>query len=168
MLLFRLESIGVLRQLLHSNLGPRLTRAILTQFGFRSGYGDYAEVVGSREWDTDADRLASGPVMHIWEGIVHVEPTFVEFEHETGHFHMTGIWRNSYEAGLNLAAFGPSTTPVCHSLTGYASGWGAAFFGRPLLAVETRCVGMGHEHCAFEIRPDADWGPEADPWREAL
>ncbi|MBT9554680.1 MAG: XylR N-terminal domain-containing protein [Myxococcales bacterium] len=168
MLLFRQESLGVLRQLLHSNLGPRLSRAILSQFGYRSGCGDYADVVGSRDWDTDADRLASGPVMHMWEGIVHVEPTRIEFDREAGHFLMTGIWRNSYEAELHQTAFGRSTTPVCHSLTGYASGWATAFFGQPLLAIETRCVGMGHEHCEFEIRPDTAWGAEADPWREGL
>jgi anti-anti-sigma regulatory factor len=106
--------------------------------------------------------------MHTWEGIVHVEPTGLEFDRDSGHFHMTGIWRNSYEAQVHLDLFGAADGPVCHSLTGYASGWCTAFFGKPLVAIETQCAGTGAPRCAFEIKPPDVWGDEAGPWKDAL
>lgn len=168
MLLFRQDAFAALRKLMHEQVGATLTRALLSQFGYRCGAGDQKELAAVYSWDTESDQISAGPVMHMWEGIVHVEPTGLTFDRKTGDFHMTGIWRNSYEAEVHLKELGPSTEPVCHSLTGYASGWVSSFFGSPLLAIETHCVGRGDEHCAFEIRPPAKWGPEADPWKQTL
>jgi len=168
MLIFRQAALGSLRRLVYDHLGPALARAVFTQFGHRCGTGDFASLQQRFTWDTERDAIASGPVMHMWEGIVHVEVRQLDFDRATGRFAMAGIWRNSYEAENHLHEIGRSTTPVCHSLTGYATGWATAFFGRPLLAVETACVGKGDPHCAFEIKPEAAWGPEAEPWRRAL
>lgn len=168
MLLFRQAALAELRKLVHDHLGSALARAVFAQFGHRCGAGDYASLQQRFTWDSEHDAIASGPVMHMWEGIVHVEVRNLDFDRATGRFAMAGIWRNSYEAEIHLSELGRAQAPVCHSLTGYATGWATAFFGRPLLAVETACVGKGDPHCAFEIRPDAAWGPEADPWRKAL
>ena len=168
MLLLSQRSLGVLSDLIAADLGDDYERALFSQFGYRCGKEDYAAVAERGPWDTDTDRLSSGPITHMWEGIVHVEPTRIEFDRASGHFHMTGIWRNSYEAENRLAARGVSLEPVCASLTGYASGWATAFFGRPLLAIETLCEGRGDPHCAFDIRPLQAWGAEADPWKRAL
>lgn len=168
MLVFRQDSLAVLRSLLFDQVGEGLARSILAKFGYRCGYGDFESLTKMYEWDTEQDHFAAGPAMHTWEGIVHVEPTMLEFDREKGHFHMTGIWRNSYEAEIHLREVGRSAEPVCHSLTGYASGWCSAFFGRPLLAMETKCAGKGDERCEFEIRLPEAWGPEADPWKAAL
>lgn len=168
MLLFRQDAFASLRKLLFEQLGEQLTRALLMQFGYRCGHGDHHALTTRYAWDTELDEMSAGPVMHTWEGIVHVEPTMLEFDKSKGQFHMKGIWRNSYEAEVHCHEFGPSTQPVCHSLTGYASGWCTAFFGAPLLAIETMCAGKGDPHCQFEIRvPDA-WGSEADLWRDSL
>lgn len=67
-----------------------------------------------------------------------------------------------------VAQFGHASEPVCHSLTGYASGWCTAFFGQPVLAIEHTCVWRGDALCQWEIRSLAEWGHEADPWRQAL
>lgn len=168
MLVFRQDSLAVLRNLLFDQVGVALARSILAKFGHRCGSGDFETLTKLYAWDTEQDHFAAGPAMHTWEGIVHVEPTKLAYDRERGTFHMTGIWRNSYEAEIHLQQFGKSDEPVCHSLTGYASGWSSAFFGRPLLAIETSCVGKGDERCEFEIRPPASWGPEADPWMKAL
>ncbi|MEZ4453850.1 MAG: XylR N-terminal domain-containing protein [Nannocystaceae bacterium] len=168
MLLFRQDALGSLRRLLFEQLGDPLARSILAHFGHRCGQGDFETLDAAYEWDSELDRFSAGPALHTWEGIVHVEPTFLEFDRAKGHFHMRGIWRNSYEAEIHRELFGESDRPVCHSLTGYASGWCSAFFGRPLIAIETACAGCGDEHCEFEIRPPDRWGPEADPWKEAL
>ncbi|HLT38124.1 MAG TPA: XylR N-terminal domain-containing protein [Enhygromyxa sp.] len=168
MLIFRQDSLTVLRSLLYEQVGASLARSLLSRFGYQCGKGDFETLQNTYEWDTEEDRFGAGPAMHSWEGIVHVEPTLLEFDRETGHFHMTGIWRNSYEAEIHLEQFGQADAPVCHTLTGYASGWCSAFFGRPLIAIETRCAGCGHQHCEFEIRPVTTWGQRAAPWIESL
>jgi anti-anti-sigma regulatory factor len=168
MLIFRQDSLGVLRRLLYDQLGERLSRSLLTHFGHQCGSGDYATLSANYEWETDLDEMGAGPALHTWEGIVHVEPTLLEYDRDQGHFHMRGIWRNSYEAEIHRELFGRSDEPVCHSLTGYASGWCSAFFGKPTVAIETKCMGKGDPHCEFEIRTPNAWGPEADPWKEAL
>ena len=168
MLLFRQEAFLILRKLMFEQLGDRLARALLAQFGYRCGLGDFANLNQIYHFDSEMDQMASGPLMHSWEGIVLAEPTLIEFDRPTGHFHMKGVWKNSYEAEIHLKEFGKENEPVCHSLAGYASGWSTAFFGSDLLAVETQCTAKGDECCAFEIRPPGAWGPEADPWREAL
>jgi anti-anti-sigma regulatory factor len=168
MLIFRQEAFLMLRRLLHDQLGDKLTRALLAQFGYRCGYGDYQSLNHMYKWDTEIDQMSSGPVMHTWEGIVLAEPTKLEYDRGTGDFHMTGTWKNSYEAEIYLKEFGVSESPVCHTQAGYAAGWSSAFFGRDLIAVETMCEAAGDDHCAFEIRPPHQWGPEADPWKDAL
>jgi anti-anti-sigma regulatory factor len=168
MLLFRYDALKVLRKLLYEQVGERLARAILSQFGFRCGQGDYETLNANYTWDSVQDRFGAGPVMHTWEGIVHVTPKLLEMDPATGHFHMIGEWRNSYEAQIHLEQFGRSPVPVCHSLTGYASGWSSAFFGQPLLAIETQCVGAGDDLCVFEIKPRDAWDDRAAPWRATL
>ena len=168
MLLLSQRSLGVLSELVAEHLGEDYVRALFARFGYRCGQDDYAAIAEAGDWDTDADRLSSGPVTHMWEGLVHVEPTLVDYDRATGHFHMTGIWRNSYEAENYRQSRGVSEEPVCASLTGYASGWASAFFGRPLLAIETMCEGCGDPYCAFDIRPYEAWGAEAEPWKRAL
>jgi rsbT co-antagonist protein RsbR len=168
MLIFRQDSLGALRKLLREQVGDGLSRSILMKFGYRCGQGDYENVSKAYQWDSEMDRFGAGPTLHMWEGIVHVEPTFLEFDLEKRTFHMTGIWRNSYEAELLVADSGTSDEPVCHTLTGYASGWCSSFFGSPLLAIETQCAAKGDPHCAFEVRLPHEWGPEAEPWSQAL
>jgi rsbT co-antagonist protein RsbR len=168
MLIFRQDAFGALRRLLYEVVGDQQARALLSQFGYRCGKGDFTALNAAWSWDTEMDRMSCGPVLHTWEGIVHVEPTMLEFDRDKGHFHMTGIWRNSYEAELHLAQEGRGTQPVCHTLTGYASGWCEGFFGKPTLAVETACVGCGDPHCAFEVRAIDDWDERAEHYKQAL
>lgn len=168
MLIFRFDSLALLRSLLFEQVGEALARSVLSQFGYRWGAGDYETLTRLYEWDSEQDKISAGPVMHMWEGIVHVQPTMLDYDRPSGRFRMAGIWKNSYEAEAHLRDLGRSTTPVCYTLTGYASGYATAFFGRPLLAVETSCVGRGDAHCGFEIRPQGDWDERAEPYRAAL
>ncbi len=167
-LLFRQEAFAMLRKVLHAQLGSVLFRSILSQFGYRCGQGDYQALSQSYSWDSELDRMGAGPVMHTWEGIVRADPTFLEFDRERGHFHMKGTWKNSYEAEIHLREFGPSQHPVCHTLTGYASGWCSAFIGFDVIAIEPTCIAKGDPICTFHIQPPQAWGPEAARWKEAL
>jgi diguanylate cyclase (GGDEF)-like protein/PAS domain S-box-containing protein len=162
------DALGALRQLLIDTIGEELARGVLTRFGYAHGYED-ARVLGeSFSWATERDWLAAGPCLHILEGIVHVTTEKIEFDRESGHFHMQGIWLNSYEAEGHLKLRSQSDHPVCWTLTGYASGYASRFFGRNLLAIETECLGRGDGRCRFEIRPLAAWGLEAEPYLKAM
>lgn len=166
--IFDVEAIGALRQQLIESLGTELAMGVLIRFGYSQGHGDAAMLAETFNWETDMDWLAAGPSLHMLEGVVQVLPEFVEFNRETGCFHMHGTWLNSYEAEEHLRRFGQSAQPVCWTLTGYASGYATRFFGKELLAIETECIGKGDARCYWEIRPVDDWGAEAEPYRTAL
>ena len=168
MLIFRQHALSTLRHLMYDQLGKELSRSLLSRFGYQCGCGDYETLVSLYDWDTDTDKLASGPVMHSWEGIVRATPHEIDYDRATGHFYMTGEWAHSYEAEIHVHNFGIASEPVCHSLTGYASGWATYFFGHECVAIEPTCAGKGDDVCRFEIRDAASWGPEADPWKRAL
>ena len=82
-------------------------------------------------------------------------------------FNHDGTWRNSYEAEQHLCFNKPWDQPVCWTLMGYASGWCTAFFGKPLVAIETQCAGAGSDHCEFLIQPETAWGEAATPYMAA-
>jgi hypothetical protein len=138
------------------------------KFSFQNGYTDFMQMKIGYDFDSEMELLASGPVIHTWEGIVKAEPTEIEFDRESGDFYFTGTWKNSYEAEQHLMFNDESDDPVCWSLMGYASGWCTAFFGKPLLAIEPNCVGMGDDVCGWEIKPLDKWDNKAKPYIAAL
>ncbi len=166
--LIRQESLGALRALLYDQLGSALARATLSQFGYRCGRIDYEAMAETFGAAGESDRLQLGLALQAWLGVASLEVTRCEHDRDAGKLDIVGWWRNSYEAEAHLAQLGPDDHPVCHALTGYLSGWCSAFLGKPVLAIETRCMGQGEERCDFRIRPDADWGEEAARWRVAL
>jgi hypothetical protein len=168
LLIFDADAIGLLRQEILDKVGWEATRAMFLRFGFQHGYADHMQMRVSFEFDTETDLLASGPVIHTWEGIVQASPLEISFDRDTGDFFFTGVWSNSYEADQYLNFNGPCDEPVCWSLMGYASGWCSCFFGRPLLAIEPVCVGKGDDHCEWKIQPPAVWGDVRTPYMDAL
>jgi len=167
-LIFDVEAMGTLRQQLIDTLGQEAARTILTRFGYAQGYKDARALEQTFDWESDTEWLNAGSLLQGLEGLVYVEPKKVEFDRATGSFHMHGIWHNSYEAEEHLERYDPSNNPVCWILTGYASGYVTYFLGREVLAIETKCVGKGDEHCYFEIRPVGEWGLGAEPHLEVL
>jgi anti-anti-sigma regulatory factor len=153
---------------LFERLGVDMTRSVLAQFGYRCGSGDYRAVAKMFDWDTDTDLLASGPVMHAWEGIVLSKPELLQYDREKGSFHMYGSWENAYEAEIHREQIGLSDTPSCYTLTGYASGYASTFMNRPIICIETECASMGAPMCRWEIRPADEWDDRALPYKQAL
>ncbi|WP_170319621.1 XylR N-terminal domain-containing protein [Polyangium spumosum] len=168
MLIFRQAAFGVLRALLFERLGLEMTNSVLAQFGHRCGQGDYVALNAMFDWDTDEDRVGSGPVLHSWEGLVLAKPEHLHFNRAEGSFHMYGAWESSYEAEIHREHIGESGAPVCFTLAGYASGYASAFMDRPMLCVETQCAAAGAEVCRWEIQPEDAWDTRADPYRRAL
>ena len=164
LVIFDVNSIGFLRQRLMDELGWEKARALFLEFGYQNGYADFIQMKVNYEFDSEMDLLASGPVIHTWEGIVQATPKEIRFDRHTGDFYFTGIWSNSYEAEQHISYNEVHPEPVCWSLMGYASGWCTAFFGHPLVAIEPVCVGMGDDHCEWKIQPPNSWGKEVEPY----
>jgi signal transduction histidine kinase len=167
-LIFSQDAFAKLRRLMFDQLGVELARSMLTRFGYQNGVGDYRTLNQIFNFSSEDECLRAGPMMHSWSGIVLVEPTLMEMDRSSGHFHFKGRWKNSYEAEIHLKEFGLSPDPVCHTLTGYGSGWCSEFFGTPLLEIETKCVACGDLFCEWEIRPYRDWGDEAKGYVQAM
>lgn len=165
--IFDANAIGLLRQNLIKRLGISQAREFILRFGFQNGYSDFLQMKINYEFDTEIDLLASGPVIHTWEGIVQATPREIRFDRSAGTFYFTGVWSNSYEAEQHLCFNEPFSEPVCWSLMGYASGWCTAFFGSPLLAVEPVCMGKGDHHCEWLIQPPVAWGVQAEMYLTA-
>lgn len=161
-------ALGLLRNNLQTELGWEKARSFFLRFGYGQGYSDFQQMKSKFTFDTEMDLLASGPVIHTWEGIVSARPTEVRFDRKTGDFFFRGRWINSYEAEQYLCFNEPSKEPVCWSLVGYASGWSTAFFGKPLLAIEPTCAGKGDEECGFVIQSPEAHGAVAVPYMAAL
>lgn len=168
MLLMRQAAFGILRSLLYERLGNEMTQSLLSQFGYRCGHGDYEMLMTLFDWESDTDRIAAGPVMHTWEGIVQAVPEHLEYDLTSGNLHMFGTWTNSYEAEVHREHIGKSSTPICYTLAGYASGYASAFMKRPMICVETQCIAVDADICRWEIRPVDQWDERALPYRRSL
>lgn len=168
LVMFDANAIGLLRQNLIETLGMDKAREFFLRFGYQNGFADFMQMKVNYEFDSEIELLASGPVIHTWEGIVRASPTEIRMDKAKGEFFFTGIWTNSYEAEQHLCFNEKSHEPVCWSLVGYASGWCSAFFGSKLIAIEPTCVGKGDATCGWKIQPPSAWGDEARPYIEAL
>jgi hypothetical protein len=167
LVIFDANAIGLLRQKLRELLGVPKARNLFLAFGYQNGYADFMQMKMNYQFDTEMDLLASGPVIHTWEGIAQATPKEIRMNRATGEFYFTGIWKNSYEAEQHLCFNQPDTEPVCWSVMGYATGWCTAFWGSPVVAIEPVCMGKGDDHCEWLIQPPAAWGDKAAPYLEA-
>jgi hypothetical protein len=161
-------ALGLLRQDLVESLGLEEARRLFLRFGYQHGYSDFLQMKLAYQFDSEMDLLASGPVIHSWEGIVQATPKEIRFDRQSSDFYFTGVWTNSYEAEQYLTFNHAADQPVCWSLMGYASGWCTAFFGSPVIAIEPVCMGKGDDHCEWLIQPPSAWGTTAKPYVDAL
>lgn len=168
LIIFDANAIGLLRQKIIENIGLAQARAMFLQFGYQNGYADFLQMKLNYSFDSEIELMASGPVIHTWEGIVQATIKEIQFDRTIGEFFVTGVWKNSYEALQHLMFNQTADEPVCWSLMGYASGWSSAFFGAPVIAIETMCVGKGDSVCEWKIQPPSKWGAEAEPYIAAL
>jgi hypothetical protein len=168
LLIFDANSFGLLRQYIVDLLGMDKAREFFLRFGYQNGFTDFMQMKVNYKFDSEKELLASGPVIHTWEGIVKATPKKLSFDREKGEFYFTGIWANSYEAEQHLSFNHHSSEPVCWTLMGYASGWCTGFFGEPVLCIEPKCVGKGDDNCEWEIKPINEWGNVAEPYFKAL
>ena len=168
MLLFDADAMGLLRKELIHTLGQESARRLLTRFGYACGYRDALTSKELFAWNNVADWWAAGPRLHTVEGIVHVRPLHFQIDTDRGVFATESEWLNSYEAEQHLKHIGPSTEPVCWTLTGYASGHATAIFGSPVYCVEKECVGKGDARCLVVGRAATEQPEDMSALREDL
>jgi hypothetical protein len=167
MLLFDADAMGLLRKELMETLGPERARRILTRFGYACGYRDALTSRELSDWPSVAEWWAAGPRLHTLEGVVRVHVLRSQIDPAHGRFEVEAEWRHSYEAEQHGTHIGVSGTPVCWTLTGYASGHSTAVFGREVFYYEQECVGKGDARClvigraADETNPEV-WALKAD------
>jgi DNA-binding NtrC family response regulator len=150
MLIFDADAMGLLRKELVDRLGLERARRILTRFGYACGYRDALTSKELFDRQSDDDWWAAGPRLHQLEGIVQVRMLRSHLDRRRGVLEAKAEWLHSYEAEQHLKHIGPSDSPVCWTLTGYASGHATAVFGGEVCAFETECVGKGDARCLVE------------------
>lgn len=99
------------------------------------------------------EKLSVGPVFFAYTGFSRV--TIHENSNLVGNddFVLRFGLKNSFESESWLSNKGKVERPNCIVSAAYASGWCSESFGIPLVAVEYRCISMGHETCEFVMAP---------------
>ncbi len=163
--LVQADAMGALRKELIDTLGVDIAKVILTRFGYSCGQSDARHLHALMGDDAVSEFVLAGPKLHMLEGVVCVETHALLIDPETGHYDMAGVWKNSYEAEQHVRLFGPSSDPVCWTVSGYASGFSSVAFDTPMICIEDQCVGRGHAECSWRLISADICGPEHDEHR---
>jgi PAS domain S-box-containing protein len=163
--LVQADAMGALRKELIDTLGVDIAKVILTRFGFSCGQSDARHLHTLKGDDAMSEFVLAGPKLHMLEGVVCVETHSLLIDPETGHYDMSGVWKNSYEAEQHVRLFGASADPVCWTVAGYASGFSSVAFDTPMICIEDQCIGRGHTECSWRLIAADVCDPEHDERR---
>ena len=155
-------AMGLLRKELVDTLGVETTRRLMLRFGFADGYHDAVSLRDRSRWADPLEGLRAGAVLHRLEGIVRTEIIRVEHDPATGRFEEDVEWHDSYVAEQHLHHYGKGESPVCWSLTGYASGYASACLGQEIYFRENECLGQGAAKCSVVGKDAESWGDELE------
>jgi DNA-binding NtrC family response regulator len=155
-------AMGLLRKELIDTLGLETARRVAIRFGFADGYHDAVNLRERSKWIDPVDGLRAGAMLQTLEGIVRVELRSVDHDASTGRFEAEVFWHDSYVAEQHVHHYGKSSSPVCWSLAGYASGFASACMGKEIYFREMSCVGQGATHCVGIGRDAESWGADLD------
>jgi predicted hydrocarbon binding protein/sugar diacid utilization regulator len=161
-LLASASAFGILRQQLVEYIGIERIKGFLFHFGWQMGAADAKDAMKT---DSTLEYLIKqGPIFHITNGHISgmKHDCEVKLDEQKNIISILGkgIWIDSYEAAQHIKLHGISKYPVCHTLTGYASGYMSTISGQSLLAKELTCVGMGDHVCSWEVKPQKEWERE--------
>ncbi|MFC3039484.1 XylR N-terminal domain-containing protein [Virgibacillus xinjiangensis] len=164
-ILTSISAFGTLRKDLLENIGQKRVKGFLIRYGEELGRHDARKMKDRK--GASLEKLAEyGPVLHTMQGHVQSIPEKIEVIRPDGNekasVHMEGIWEKSYEAVEHVRQFGCSPTPVCYTLTGYASGYLSEIFDRPIIFKEVSCYGAGDSHCRWVGKSLDLWDGEVD------
>jgi DNA-binding NtrC family response regulator len=159
-------ALGLMRKELIDTLGLETARRLFLRFGFADGYHDAVSLRDRSRWSNSLEGLEAGIVLHRLEGIVRAEIVALEHDAAAGRFHEDVIWHDSYVAEQHVHHYGTTTTPVCWSLVGYASGYASACLGQEVYFRESECVGQGATQCTVVGKDAESWGDQIEALRD--
>lgn len=154
-------AMGLLRKELIDTLGPETARRLFLRFGYADGYHDAVSLRDRSKWESAADGIRAGAVLHRLEGIVRADIVKVDHDTRSGRFEQEVVWHDSYVAEQHVHHYGKSSTPMCWSLVGYASGYVSACLGQEIYFRERECLAQGAPKCSAV-------GKDAESWGDAL
>ena len=155
-------TFGQLRKELIKNLGVKRAKGFLLRNGWHLAESHLQELMLEEKDILNLVDKASS--LHLETGQISGVTTertinFTE-QQEVKEMYAKGTWFDSFEAVEHLKNHGISEEPVCHTLTGYASGYMTTACGRNIYVKEMTCMAMGHKDCTFEVRVEEEWGTE--------
>ncbi len=155
-------AMGLLRKELIDTLGLDTARRVAIRFGFADGYHDAVNLRERSNWHGPVEGIRAGAVLQTLEGIVRADVRRIEHDSATGRFEEEVVWHDSYVAEQHVHHFGKTSTPVCWSLIGYASGFASACLGKEIYFREVSCVAQGDKQCVAIGRDADSWGAELE------
>ncbi len=165
MVLLSAAALGLMRKELIDTLGHETARRLFLRFGYADGYHDAISLRDRSKWPAPVDGLQAGVVLHRLEGIVRAEVVTLEHDAASRRFLEEVRWHESYVAEQHVDHYGTSSTPVCWSLVGYASGYASACLGQEIYFRERECLAQGAPHCTVVGKDAASWGDQLEDLR---
>lgn len=162
--LIQTSAFGILQRDLINNIGINRMKAFFFKYGWQLGEEDAKDIIMDQSM-TMLEKILNGPYYHAAKGHARARVTSQHLEMENGKvvtLHFKGVWEESNEAEQHIRNFGLSTTPVCYTLTGYASGYVSRLVGDEVFFKEHQCEGAGDHCCVWEGRLLSEWKEEAD------
>ncbi|WP_227937782.1 V4R domain-containing protein [Alkalihalobacillus deserti] len=155
---------GLLRKGLIENLGNKRAKGFLLRYGWNLGVS-VAEEAMKKSSSLDF-LIKQASVLHLNTGhIGDIESERMIEMDDFGNVKSVmakGKWIDSFEAQEHLKNHGKADSPVCHTLTGYSSGYMTTILKTNVVIKETACIGKGDSECRFEMKRLEDWGNEIE------
>ncbi|MDN7240912.1 helix-turn-helix domain-containing protein [Planococcus sp. N028] len=152
-------TFGLLRKELIENLGVRRAKSFLLRYGWNLGKAHAKDVLkggGSVE-----QMLEKAGALHYEtgqiSGLVSERHVKLDEHGEVASISASGEWLDSFEVAEHVKNHGISDCPVCHTLTGFGSGFTSTITGRSIFIREVECRGKGDASCRFEMKLEEDW-----------
>ncbi|MFC3040705.1 XylR N-terminal domain-containing protein [Virgibacillus xinjiangensis] len=154
------QSIGALRKELVDTIGQERTKGFLLRYGWHAGVADGKRMI--EHFGEHAEELVmAGAEMHVYHGwTLDVDVVNHHTDFENKKMHVEATWKQPYEAEEYLNLFGESDHAVCHTMTGYASGYLSTILGHQVIVVEDKCEAKGDGCCRSICRTVEEWEEE--------
>ncbi len=153
-------AIGLLRKEMIDTFCIEAARRLFLRFGYVHGSHDALSLRDRLKWTSGDQGLRAGAALLRVAGIARTEVVRLEQDAPSGYFRQDLVWHDSYAAEQHMQHYGMSSSPVCWSLVGYASGYASACLGSEIYFREAECRGQGATKCSVIGQDAASWGDE--------
>ena len=154
------STFGLLRSELIRNLGGQRAKAFLLRYGWNLGRAHALEVLHDGP-DHVEKMLEKAGALHLQSGqisnLISTRKIVLNEQGEVTHISAIGEWVDSFEVEEHIKNHGLSEETVCHTLTGYGSGFTSTITKRKVYLREVTCRARGDEKCCFEMRLAKEW-----------